>query len=838
MLFISDEPLQLHDPTPLYFLHLLQIGRRIGSSLFTSFTPQVVRRVQIDNGFSIRKYEKRSHDFNIGITMDFERWNLIVPATATRRLQLSGGQPMEQAVPEDYVMAGMVMRAIEQRDGRDLEFMLKCYLPVVIVPAPFENRSFLVELFGLTSESLTHHSKFDATSAFDDLRTGDLLEGIKCARKIITPFRNTSRSTLLGLMSGLMSRGVAQLLERPLGNSIENFAVPLSGLLGEKEFMRSIELLRETVDVISSVDDLISELVEIINTRVEDTVGVKETTSAPTLSRLNLRIASLEKQIVELESELKVVETSSSDKKKARIKEIRNTIESRKMALKRDEDKRNEILADIQDSARELLVERDGFFAEVQAANKTIQEQISSLTDLSVPLSVVNSDAKGILIMIPFFLAGFSKKGQLGIEIYTLSQMVSTGDKVSRRRDFVDEFETPTRAIGAVASLLSERANNDVALRKFLRDSSQTHNLLSVKEAREAILEGSKALLGDGLVKRPLIKELEDLISGIPETKIKLKRRKLTVTSDESLCRVRFQIQDEAGRPLENAELDLGVLQAKSDSKGSIVVSLPMSNYEGVVVAPGYFDKTIEFTLTSTSNVAIPIIVNSLSHEDQIAVRLDELVDRSRRLDSIRERLWEVFENQGSTILSIPAYRTALVELLTELGYEPESWIAEAKKKSGMVKRLLKRDDRTDGLRRDILRMAADSKQFGGIMLFSELLVRLDESGWGTHSDEIEDLLEDMEKEGLIQGLSTMEGGARMVEFVPVALTDDPQEILSLAATKDGRLSIEDAVVNLGWKEERVRNALELLISNGVAKEQKSYSKSTQYWFPGLRGKK
>ena len=67
---------------------------------------------------------------------------------------------MEQAVPEDYVLAGMVTRAIVQRDGRELEFILKCYLPVVIEPAPFENRSFLIELFGLTNESLTHHKKF------------------------------------------------------------------------------------------------------------------------------------------------------------------------------------------------------------------------------------------------------------------------------------------------------------------------------------------------------------------------------------------------------------------------------------------------------------------------------------------------------------------------------------------------------------------------------------------------------------------------------------------------------------------------------------------------------
>ena len=123
-------------------------------------------------------------------------------------------------------------------------------------------------------------------------------------------------------------------------------------------------------------------------------------------------------------------------------------------------------------------------------------------------------------------------------------------------------------------------------------------------------------------------------------------------------------------------------------------------------------------------------------------------------------------------------------------------------------------------------------------MLFSELLVRLDDAGWGTHADEIEDIIGDMTKEGLIQGLSKIEGGALLVEFVPVALTDDPQKILSLAATNDGRLSIEDAVVGLGWTEERVKNALELLVHNGVAKEQRSYSKSTIYWFPGLRGGK
>jgi hypothetical protein len=217
---------------------------------------------------------------------------------------------------------------------------------------------------------------------------------------------------------------------------------------------------------------------------------------------------------------------------------------------------------------------------------------------------------------------------------------------------------------------------------------------------------------------------------------------------------------------------------------------------------------------------------------------LDVLIDRANRIERIRERLGEAFEKQGATLLKIPAYRSALVELLSELGYDAEAWIAKAKKKRGMVKGLLKRDDRIDGVRRDILRLAEESRHSGGIMLFSELLVRLDNMGWATSADETEDIIKEMSKEGLIEGLSTLDTGAVLVNFIPVSLTDDPQQLMSLAAAGDGSLTIEAAIVQLGWTEERVKNALELLVEEGIAKMQKSYSKSTQYWFPGLRGKK
>lgn len=122
--------------------------------------------------------------------------------------------------------------------------------------------------------------------------------------------------------------------------------------------------------------------------------------------------------------------------------------------------------------------------------------------------------------------------------------------------------------------------------------------------------------------------------------------------------------------------------------------------------------------------------------------------------------------------------------------------------------------------------------------MFSEFLVRLDSLGWATKSKEIENIVTSMANEGLIQGMTRLENGTRLVKFIPVELTRDPTQVLGLAAKRDGRLTIEDVVVGLGWTEDRVTNALDLLTENGVAKVQRSYSEGTIYWFPGFRGRR
>jgi hypothetical protein len=779
------------------------------------------------------------------MNMDIDRQNLIVPVTCTRRLQLAGGQPMEQAVPEDYVLSAMMLRSMERREGRMLEFILKSYLPVAIVNSPQSNRVFFVELLGLTSESvLSVHlpalqkimEKVKKSSGSDELA-----KYIAGAQNEINLVLQSKQITIVGLCSGLISRGVAQLLDRPSGTNVEDYSVTLTGLIDSAEFDKSIHALQEAVESLNQVEDILSNFLDVIIPKIDSYVSTLKAETTPTLSRLNLRVESLEKQLESLESQRNKIAASTISDKKTKLAEVDATIQARREALERDRKRQSEIAVSLDEKVQGLILGRDEMKAHSEKAISSVREQTGTLSDMLVQARFDDSGGKKrSVIMIPFFIIGFSRKDQLHVEVYPLSHFQGNSERVSRRRDFIDTFSSPSRAIDALSALLEDRANNDVAFRKFLRDSSKDHNLLCDAKARALINTGSESLLGDALVKRPLVDELNNLIMGLPETKAPRRKRRLMTPaiSDGSLCTVKFHVQNEAGKPVEGAELEFGALILTSDVNGIAATPLPKSHYEGQVHASGYIERSVEFSITSTDDVVIPVVLTPLAHEEQLALQLDELVERARRLDIIRERLWDAFEKQGTTLLGIPAYRSALTELLSELGYEPEAWILEAKQKTGMVKRLLKRDDRIDGLRRAILRMAEESKNYGGIMLLSELLVRLDDLGWSISSTEVESIINDMTKEGLIRGLSPLESGALLVEFVPVALTNDPQMILDLAARNEGRLTIEDAVIGLEWNEERIRNALSLLINNGVAKEQRSYSKSTQYFFPGLKGGK
>ncbi|MCK5302059.1 MAG: hypothetical protein KAJ96_02865, partial [Candidatus Thorarchaeota archaeon] len=102
--------------------------------------------------------------------MDSLTRQLIVPVMAIRSTRLADGQPVKQAVPEDYALAAILINALTKKNDTDIEFVLKTYLPIRVVPSTLSSGCFLIEYQGMSSASLISHQEIDF---------GDLLERVK-----------------------------------------------------------------------------------------------------------------------------------------------------------------------------------------------------------------------------------------------------------------------------------------------------------------------------------------------------------------------------------------------------------------------------------------------------------------------------------------------------------------------------------------------------------------------------------------------------------------------------------------------------------------------------------
>ncbi|MHA1926307.1 MAG: hypothetical protein ACW974_10370, partial [Candidatus Thorarchaeota archaeon] len=681
--------------------------------------------------------------------MDLEKDSLIIPTTAARSIQLAGGPPMEQAVPEDYILASMVLRALEARNGQELEFVLKTYYPVMVVQSSIPNFCFLIELLGISSGTMLPLAEIDISGIQNCIDSAEhpsqLHKCIRDSQALIASLMNGTKMTVLGLLSGQHADGISDLMDWPINDVIEPFGLVLPEAVNSKEASRLFDTLYETSSTIGTANDLLSKLLDMIHHRIQVIVGERKSESSQKTSRLEQRIEFLKREVEMLDSRLEQ-RRDAVDLKRER--------KARADALKRDKARLQELLGSNRDASQSLLEQEEMLRDEINRMSSEIRKQKELLDDFLVPLRGVEMKGKSSILLIPFVMAGFSKKGRLQITVYPPSRLKHDRQKVGRLREFADVFLPSSDALDSIAGIITQRANNDVNLRKHIRSLSKEMSLLASRRARKLLREGTQALISDGLAKKSMMQELESILDGIPEQTVKARRmrRSKVFPAGEAASRVKFHVYDDSGNPVPGATLELGAFTASSDSKGVIKASLPKSNYEGRVSARGYRERHLEFTLHTSGNVVVPVVLSPLSKEERLDKELDVLIDRANRIERIRERLGEAFEKQGATLLKIPAYRSALVELLSELGYDAEAWIAKAKKKRSMVKGLLKRDDRIDGVRRDILRLAEESRESGGVMLFSELLVRLDNMGWATSPDEAEDVIKDMSKEGLIEG--------------------------------------------------------------------------------------
>ncbi|MHA1772389.1 MAG: hypothetical protein ACTSYL_12065 [Candidatus Thorarchaeota archaeon] len=758
----------------------------------------------------------------------------IVPMTAIRTLDVAGSTSLEQSIPEDYALASIVFKALAERDGRDIQFIIRAYLPIRVISVSNAKGVVLTEPLGLVSErvpvpKITDISKFaEQVGTLRDPQSA--LRFLEEVTSQLNHFDLSNDTTVPGLFSGDLLSSVAQLARWPSRKDVEPYAVMLQEAVSSEAVETAITTVRNCFSAFEAIP-IIEKLLVQVDTSISEIITKAPSIIQGTISKLDDRILHIERDIEYLESRLQATTPTSKT-----YDEIARKLQARRKALLSDKKRRSDILTSTEDLSKTLEAAVEEFkqrATNVLDSFHVLQGLVASVVCPSLRLE----DSTTRTLMFPLILIGYSRKGVLEISVVPPLRYTNPTQRAGRRRDFVDPFIFAEETFTELVKHIESRIDADIALMKFIRDSAETSNILSVKFTRRLLKDGADLLRADGLVSKAAVKNLSEFLSKFKERHLAVTDATI-VTGSASTCDVRFHITDEQGQPISNALLTLGPITARSDSQGSIRLSLPRSSYSGSIVADDYKERPIEITLRNAGEFVVPVIMKPLDPEELLARSIDTLERRAERIANIRKRLSIAFEKHGDTFLNVPSYRSALTDLLREMGYDPDVWIDQAKRESGMMQRFLKGEARADDLRRVILRIGEDTHDSGGIMLFSELLVRLDQLGWHTTANEVEDVLKALTKEGIIQGLSTLESGTKIVGFVPVALTDDPRDVLTLAAKNNGQLTIEDIVVGLGWAESRAKVVLDLLVERGVAKMQRSYSRSTQYWFPGLRKKR
>ncbi len=211
--------------------------------------------------------------------------------------------------------------------------------------------------------------------------------------------------------------------------------------------------------------------------------------------------------------------------------------------------------------------------------------------------------------------------------------------------------------------------------------------------------------------------------------------------------------------------------------------------------------------------------------------------DLDKMLTSLKELRGELkkFEKKYQKELkTIPSYREKVVRMRAELGLPLEIGVYEEKGKP----RLFGKGGFFDKLGLEALDILQKHKETsGGIMSLAEivLLVNKETPGVTISPDDINRAIKRLEKADLVNVFELKSSDVKLVEFVPMGLSSDQNEVLELASTK-GWTTLEEIMMEKGWPKERSERVLKAFKDGGIARLDSSYARGTRYYFPGLGG--
>jgi hypothetical protein len=222
--------------------------------------------------------------------------------------------------------------------------------------------------------------------------------------------------------------------------------------------------------------------------------------------------------------------------------------------------------------------------------------------------------------------------------------------------------------------------------------------------------------------------------------------------------------------------------------------------------------------------------------KEKIELMIQELQGMFNNVQDLRERI-EEFEKKYVELMASPEYREKLRLLKEEFGLM-EVPSSREKTVPTVIDKLTGKGKFYNALAVELLEVAGrKAKESGGILTLAEvtLIVNKEQAGKFNQLGDIIKAIGVLQDAGLIPGIKTLPSGVKIVEFLPVEVSDDSKTVLDLAVQK-GWVTVEEIMLKTNWPTERAERALENLEKLGLARTDISYAKGKRWYFPGLAG--
>ena len=229
------------------------------------------------------------------------------------------------------------------------------------------------------------------------------------------------------------------------------------------------------------------------------------------------------------------------------------------------------------------------------------------------------------------------------------------------------------------------------------------------------------------------------------------------------------------------------------------------------------------------------MVKKSAFQRKEAELMLQELDGLIENVESLKKQLKKFEKKHSSEIRENQEYYNKVSRVRDELGLPKEVGVYEWRESPSFMDRL-RGSGYFDQLANEILELGRTTvNNSGGLISIAELVLNINRTRPGklVTPKDITKSLEKLVSDELIQPLRKLPSGVMIVEFVPIELSTDQQEVFDLAS-RHGFLTREKLIMHTNWEPERVTRVLTDLIDQGIVLKDETYHEGTKYWFPSL----